>query len=142
MSELESEIKKQEEIKQKDTVEVKKDETVWKNEPVLGDQIEAPAQKKTMRSKSFDSNLKVKELIESASFLPNHIPEKKADPKEEILTKMQELHHVLDQEEEAFLKKSKKKGAREMNRTRYADISEAKRNKRVNNAIKRQEAAA
>ncbi len=142
MSELESEIKKQEEIKQKDTVEVKKDETVWKNEPFLGDQIEAPAQKKTMRSKSFDSNLKVKELIEIASFLPHHIPEKKADPKEEILTKMQELHHVLDQEEEAFLKKSKKKGAREVNRTRYADISEAKRNKRVNNAIKRQEAAA
>ncbi len=110
------------------------------------------AKKEAGRSGSVKSNEKLEELKKNAGTMPYHIPEKKAETavpqpvqilsqktENEVRGEMKSYHTTLEAEEKRVFGKE---GIRNIKRNRYASLSESKKNKRVNSAIRRQANAA
>lgn len=117
------------------------------------------AKEEIKRSKLQESK-KLKELKENAGTLPYYVPDKKAGTKpvsrervsakkqepvqinktaEEVAKEMESLHTTLESEERKVFGEDR---LDEINRMRYADLNDSKKNKRVNAAMNRLQNAA
>ena len=97
--------------------------------------------KKIRRSLSFHGRMK--ELKDSAVVVPHLIPERTVETeRQEIRSKIEEYHAILESEEKRLFRRSKNKNLRVVKRTRFADLIEMKKKKRVDNAVNARLAAA
>lgn len=144
MGDVRLETEKQEEIKRTKSFEVKEAELSMEEEifgekkNVLTGKEEDQGKAKIRRSVTQRSKM-LDELKSNALMLPHYIPENKAKGKalskeEKAAAEMEAFHRSLEQEELSIFGEE---GIGEIDRRRYADLNESKKNKRINAAISR-----
>lgn len=159
----------QKEIRRTVTTEIKTNSVLEDKEVVLDNKNllpmgmqksqEGTAKDEIKRSKTFESKSKLDILKKNVEMIPHYVPLQKAGKKQaakplspkqqkalqdqklrhEVADAILNMHTTLETEEE---KTFGKKGIKDVNRTRYASLSERDKKKRVDAAIKRKANAA